>query len=157
MDIDIQTENRFYKHVDVSNDEECWEWLASKDKDGYGRFFLEGKNVSAHRYSYKLVNGIIGEGLCICHKCDNPKCVNPNHLFLGTHTDNMKDKVKKGRARGNHIGELNTSAKLTSEKVLEIRQKYSTNNYTQQKLADIYKISNSQISKIISKKFWKHI
>jgi hypothetical protein len=157
MDIHIKIENRFWKHVETGNDDECWRWLACVDKDGYGKFFLEGKIVSAHRYSYKLVKGIIGEGLCICHRCDNPICVNPNHLFSGTVKDNNIDKMKKGRAKGNGKGELNTQAKLKSEDVIEIRQKYDTGLFSHSQLVDIYKVSKSQIQRIISKKFWKHI
>jgi len=78
----------------------CWEWSASKHRQGYGRIRLgkkEGKTVQAHRVSYELFIGEIPSEKLVCHRCDNPSCVNPDHLFLGTHKDNMIDKYKKGR------------------------------------------------------------
>lgn len=90
---------RFWSKVNQT--EYCWEWSAYLDKNGYGVFSL-GKyspRVSAHRFAYMLINGSIETGKVVCHSCDNPKCVNPSHLFIGTHQDNMRDMHVKGRAR----------------------------------------------------------
>ncbi len=88
----------------------CWEWLGCKWRTGYGYIRKAGKHIAAHRYMYTLYNGPIPKGLCILHMCDNPSCVNPEHLFLGTQQDNMRDMVAKGR-NANFKGELNPNYK----------------------------------------------
>ena len=90
--------DRFMAKVDKRGDNECWNWKGSDDGHGYGEFWFEGKKWKAPRFSWVLNNGVpIPKGLLVCHKCDNPSCVNPNHLFLGTMSDNIMDCVKKGR------------------------------------------------------------
>lgn len=89
--LNIYISNTFY------NGERCWEWMAGKDSDGYGGFFLSGKNEKAHRVAWMFRFGEIPEGLGVLHHCDNPGCVNPLHLFLGDHKTNMGDKAQKGR------------------------------------------------------------
>ena len=80
----------------------CWEWQGSKGKDGYGKLMVKRKNLRSHRVSYELFVGAIPKVLCVCHSCDNPLCVKPEHLWCGSHQDNMKDMIQKGRARLNY-------------------------------------------------------
>jgi predicted XRE-type DNA-binding protein len=145
---------RFFSKVAVGADNMCWEWLANKTHDGYGRFKVKGRRVGAHRVAYELAIGPSPEGMCVCHNCDNPSCVNPAHLFLGTQADNMADKVSKGRLRCGR-GETQGSAKLTQAKVDEIRELYAGRQFTQSALARAFGVSQMHISDIVRGKCWK--
>lgn len=107
MDIDGRSFERFFNNIEFFDKDKCWEWTASKDKNGYGKFYANGKHIRAHRYSYMAAIGPIGDGLFVCHSCDNPSCVNPDHLFIGTPLDNMRDKVSKGRLRNQNMDKKN--------------------------------------------------
>ena len=147
---------RFFSKVDIPKDRnECWEWKAGCFSDGYGESFLNGKNEKAHRVSWRIHYGEIPDGLCVCHKCDNIKCVNPKHLFLGTQLENIKDRVKKGRCR-KQDGELSSRAKLTNQNVLAIRDLIKS-NIAQGEIAKCYNVQPSAISKIKTGETWSHI
>jgi DNA-binding transcriptional regulator YiaG len=140
---------RFWSKVDKSG--ECWIWTAFRSK-GYGMFQLKGKAEGAHRIAYTLAYGPIPEGMFVCHACDNPPCVRPDHLWLGTIQDNNRDRDQKGRA--DYDGEKNPHAKLTQAQVDDIRYLYETGNYTRQALADTYGISVSTIDNITYYNNW---
>jgi hypothetical protein len=150
---------RFWDKVEKIPFHECWEWTASKSGDGYGAFKIKGKQYSAHRVSYELNHGPIPKGKCVLHSCDNPLCVNPQHLWLGTHLDNSKDKIFKGRnvitygEKVSHPGEKNPAAKLTEEIVKQIRNDYKhIKSYLL--LGIKYNIGSSQIGRIIRNECW---
>lgn len=149
------TMDRFWSKVDRSSGREsCWPWTACTTRRGYGRYSYKEKMLSSHRVSYELTYGSIPDGLCVCHRCDNPSCVNPSHLFLGTHTDNMRDKIKKGRSKSvAPKGEKNGQAKLTESQVLTIR----TDTRTQRVIAKDFGICQSSVMYIKSGLGWKHV
>jgi HNH endonuclease len=128
----------------------CWEWQAGKTK-GYGTFSHNGKIVYAHRVSWELTNGFIPNDLWVLHKCDNPACVNPEHLFLGTRQDNTDDMMHKGRNRQLH-GDKHPAHKLTDAQVQFIRKSYDKYRITQTELAKMMNVSQGQIHNIVKRK-----
>lgn len=148
------SEERFWSKIDVRGPCECWMWRAGTNGNGYGHILWGEKRELAHRVSYSLANGPIPGGLHVLHKCDTPLCVNPAHLFVGTHTDNMRDKVDKGRGTK---GESVPQSKLTEEDVTNIRSMYTTGEFSQRKLGAIFKIDQSEISNIVARKVWRCI
>lgn len=148
---------RFWSKVQKT--EGCWIWKGGRHAKGYGivRAKLLGEN-KAHRASYRMVFGDIPDGLHVLHHCDNPPCVRPDHLFLGTNYDNVLDKMAKGRAKGAKLpGERHPMAKLTDDKVREIRTKYAAGGICQRELAEQYGVSTSMIGLITIRKNWIHI
>ena len=135
--------------------DECWEWTASRLPWGYGvigRGRKDGKSRLAHRVSWELENGPIPEGMCVLHHCDNPGCVNPSHLFLGTNMDNTQDMISKGR-EADRRGAKNPTAKLTRQDVYEIRQMLQQQIY-QRVIAMKYGIARSTVSHIKTGRDW---
>ncbi len=145
----------FYSKVEKSKKaKDCWKWLAAKSKFGYGKIRRPGgEDDTAHRVSWELHNGPIPEGQCVLHKCDNPSCTNPKHLFLGDTQDNKDDCVAKGR---HSRGEKVNTAKLTEQEVLAIREACAK-GANKEKLATKYRVGRSTIFRIASRKIWKHI
>lgn len=150
---------RFWSKVDVRGEDECWPWKAAERKkgDGYGAFWLDGRHQPAGRVALELSGTNVPEGMHVCHKCDNPPCCNPKHLFVGTHQENNQDKVRKGR---HAHGERNGNAKLTSAQVAEIRS-YRPPGVKRvkpgvpQMLAERYGITRQYVSEIF-KGSWKN-
>jgi len=134
----------------------CWYWTAGKFADGYGAFGLDNKTQRAHRVSWIIYNGRIPKGLCVLHRCDNPSCVNPKHLWLGTNSDNMHDRDRKKR-NGNTRGENSGTARLIQKQVVTIRKLYSTKNIFQRELAKRFNVSRPHISDIVNRKKWSHV
>lgn len=144
--------DRFMAKVDQSG--ECWIWTARKTPQGYGRFSLYGVNKLAHRVAFELFKGPIG-GLQVLHRCDNPSCANPDHLWLGTNADNMADKVVKGRTP-DFAGSRNPHSKLSAEDVLEIRRQFMS-GVGRAELAKRYGVCTPYINQIATKKVWRQI
>lgn len=152
-----QSVEDFWIRVDSSNLHDplkCWEWTGHKHRDGYGWCSFQGKKLLSHRASYIVHFGAIPCGLCVCHRCDNPGCVNPNHLFVGTHTDNMRDMVGKGRGRiYYHKGEKCPAAKLTEDQVRYILSSKEKGVV----LAKRFLVSDAAITLIRKRKNWSHV
>lgn len=152
--------DRFWSKVKRTESiDDCWVWLTGKDKDGYGRFWLDGNTMRANRASWFLHNGDISEDadgnkLFVCHKCDNPSCVNPNHLFLGTSRDNINDMLAKGRTLK---GEVSNGAVLKQSEVEQILSLYSLGNTSSRKLAKQFNVSKKTILSILNGKTWNHL
>jgi hypothetical protein len=138
--------------VRIKGTDDCWEWLGRSNDDGYGKISWSGKDLSAHRLSFEMTFGEIPNGMEVLHKCDNPPCVNPNHLFLGTQTDNIRDmKQKKRGAEGERMG----SAKLSSAQVEEIRQRYAKGGITTRALGKEYNVDGSWVWRVVKRHFRK--
>lgn len=146
--------DRFWNKVNINNDDDCWPWIASKDAKGYGFFKLDGKMVHAHRMALVLEGEKVPDKLLVCHKCDNPPCCNPRHLFIGTHKDNTQDSVRKGRWP---IGEKHHNSKLTEKDIIKIRKLHSKENLSMYRIAKMFNVSNVLIGLIIKRKIWRHV
>lgn len=143
---------KFWNKVLISPFHDCWEWLGNRRPDGYGRFQFDKQLYLAHRLAYEIENGSLELGLYVCHKCDNPGCVRPEHLFAGTPRDNVIDMIKKGRNRKPR-GIDHYRSKLTHDQIILIRNSDSSNR----KLAKEFKVSSHSIFCVKNKKTWKHI
>jgi hypothetical protein len=153
----------FWEKVQHTN--ECWVWTASKDRDGYGYFgstrpwsrsFAETREVKAHRISWFIHYGPIPSDLWVLHTCDNPSCVRPSHLWLGTNIENSVDRSTKKRNNG-PSGEACRKSSLTQAGVANIRRLWATGRWSQQELAEMYEITQPSVSDIVNAKTWVKI
>lgn len=148
---------KFWRHVWTGNETDCWIWTAARDRKGYGKYKMEGQAVmtTASRISYAIHNGACDAGMMICHNCDNPSCVNPDHLFQGTVLDNNKDALEKQR---NISGEGHNMAKLTEAKVIQMRKEWSEAPCdTWAEIAGRYGISAKMAKFIILRRNWRRV
>lgn len=141
---------RFWAKVKFAPPDQCWEWIASRDRWGYGWF----QKTRAHTFSWSIHYGVKSPQLCVLHKCDNPACVNPAHLFLGTQLDNLKDCVIKGR---NPHGEGHWKARLSVEKVKEARHLFPLGDYSITELAMRYGVSHGAMYQALNQMTWKTV
>lgn len=147
----VVCDSYFRKRSKIS-DNGCWEWKLHISNSGYGQAKVGQRFWNAHRLSWAYYHGSIPDGMIVCHKCDNRKCVNPNHLFVGTTQDNVDDKMRKGRFVAKR-GENSGTAKLTEDKVIAIR----CDPRPQAHIARDYGISQSNVCLIKTGKAWAHI
>ena len=152
--------SRFWSKVDRGHPLLCWEWMGYCKGQRHGRFTVRQVpgGLSAHRVSWVIANGPIPAGMCVCHRCDNPPCCNPAHLFLAPQNENLKDMTRKGRRRGPALsGEKNASAKVTEAQVREIRRRYACGGILQRELAAEYGVSRVQVTHIVRRRNWKDV
>lgn len=144
---------RLLARIDFDTTPGCWEWSGAKVPQGYGLIKRkDGTQLRAHRVAYELANGPIPSGMFVCHRCDNPRCVRPGHLFLGSHDENMADMVAKDRS-ARLLGGSNGSAKLGKEAVVSIRA--SVNSYSH--IAHQFGVSPSAVGLIKRRERWSHL
>ena len=150
----IPTKQRFWKNVQKTD--YCWNWIGSKCDGGYGQLIEKGnKNLKTHRLSWELHYGKIPQKMCVCHKCDNPSCVRPEHLFLGNMKDNVTDMIKKNRGHWAH-GDKHYRAKLSCNDIKTIRDLYNQGK-NQSEIARKFQVTPGWIGKIVKNKYWKHV
>lgn len=137
--------NKFWSKIKTGQDNECWEWGGYKDRDGYGRYKINGGPKGVHRIIWTFCFGDIDEKQCVCHRCDNPSCVNISHLFLGTNIENIQDKVNKNR----------TYKRVTFNDAVTIRKMYSSGDWPIRKIAEHFNVSTAVINNVIKQKTWK--
>jgi hypothetical protein len=133
---------------------DCWFWTGNKNRDDYGVFGWGGVNVLAHRWFYEECVGPIPRKTVLMHTCDNPSCVNPAHLSIGTHSKNRRDTISKNR---HAKGESMPTAKLTEDAVRDIRNRYAAGDANQPQLAKEYCVDQTLISHVVTGKSWRHV
>jgi len=144
---EFDTIKKFWSKVNKNTDNGCWEWSGCKDRKGYGEFRIFGDNYQAHRIAYMLANGGIPSNISVCHKCDNPKCCNPDHLFAGTNRDNMIDLLLKGKK---------PDTKLNPQSVKSIREAFK-NGVSRAELRQKYNISATCLNSLLRGEKWAYV
>ena len=146
---------RFLCYADFENEGACWEWCGVENSNGYGRFSYRNQYVLAHRFSYLIFFGAIPDGMNVCHTCDNRKCVNPSHLWLGTQAENITDAVRKGRMRHPDTrADKNGNTTLDWHRVRAIRAMHDQGT-KKFRIAQLFGVSPSTIGNIINYETWK--
>jgi hypothetical protein len=159
---------RFWEKV-AKSDEGCWEWLGAISC-GYGNFYWGGRAHKAHRVSWEIHNGPIPDGVCVLHHCDNPRCVHPDHLYIGDKQDNARDREKRNRSNhatgerhgrythpGQTRGSKNGRSKLTEQQVRELLNSHYKQGTCKAELARRYGVSDTTVCNIVSGKLWPHV
>lgn len=148
--------DRFWEKVNIGLPDECWEWTAYRNQDGYGMIHISRGVTHAHRVAWELANGPIPQDMSVCHHCDNPSCCNPDHLYVGTQADNMQDMSKRGRGvYPDTRGENHGLSKLTEHDVREIRRLRSEEGWTLRQLAAAFSVSESTVSVVARHEAWR--
>jgi hypothetical protein len=146
---------RFWARVDCQGTDACWTWTGAITQRGYGATSWRGRYIAAHRVAWLVTAGPIPDGLYVCHRCDNPPCCNPSHLFLGTHEDNMADRAAKGRnALIARPGATNGRARLTADDVTEMRRLHRQLGLNFVQLGRRYGIHKSHARQVIRGERW---
>lgn len=146
----------FDSHVERGEPDDCWPWHGATNTAGYGAIYENHRMVRAHRRAWENANGQIPQGLFVLHRCDNPPCCNPAHLFLGTQADNMRDMFAKGRCPP-ALGERNGKSKLTAEQVREIKRTYKGRRGERQEICARYGIHGNTLQAIMAGVTWRHV
>lgn len=150
----VSTNERIDAKYSINSYSGCWEWTGTKDVCGYGVLRIGIKQIKAHRYNYIRFFGPVLHDECVCHHCDNRSCINPGHLFKGTHADNMRDMALKKRSL---IGEKSPNAKLTEEIVKSARHLHHIQGFTAKDLAKLFKVCHTTMGKALRRKTWVHV
>lgn len=149
----IPLKDRFWAHVDIGAAEDCWPWTLSRHPFGYGQIGTERRMRHAHRVAYELTYGVIPAGAMIRHRCDNPPCCNPAHLVPGTHADNTRDMVERGRsARGSRAGN-SILVEADIPRIFELRKE----GLTYREIGEQFGVTQSTIANVLTRKRWTHV
>ena len=149
-----ETKERFAKFILPADSRGCTEWSGYRTANGYGRFLLKGRPTLASRIAWEFANGAIRDGLCVLHRCDNPACVNVDHLFLGTQLENVADMASKGRSCH---GDRHPKAKIGDEQAARILLLAKSGNLHQAKVARELGVAPSAICALVKRQTWRHI
>lgn len=157
--ITTETAYLFWESVDIRNHTECWNWIGSLNTHGYGQARFDGRSMNASRVAWMIFHGGVPDGLVVCHKCDNRKCCNPYHMFIGTQGDNVRDCKEKGRCRGYFVSGAahpRVNAKLDAEKVARARELYKS-GVTQTEIGLMFGVHSSVISRAVRGESWGNV